>query len=375
MLARGLPGPRVHARVRGVPAGRFHRALAGPPDARPAGPPRPDGRGPAGDERAVLAAFFIGWAKPTPVNPMNLQGGRRGEAIVAVAGPLSNLVMAAIVAIVVRLLVGERAGDRWTPISADVFERDLPRDPLLRVHQRLAVRVQPAAGPAARRLAGRSWAGLAAAQLAAAHVRGALRPVHPVRVPGAHPVRRRADHRAHRRFDPAASWSGPERGRGGAGKVRQVRRYLGARVSLARTCGAGRTPVAGPARPVRLDARRRPAPRPGRHGGPPRGRRDGSRTCCSRACSTTPPRAPSVGLLHRVSWSLGERYGSWAWWVAGRLPGFGAAHARLRDHAEVSAALALAGRLQPAYRRAHPGAGAIRSTGRDGCLLRADEAC
>ena len=56
---------------------------------------------------AVLTqgSWFFGYAKPTPVNPMNLSGGRRGEAWVAVAGPLSNLVMAAIVAIPLRLLL------------------------------------------------------------------------------------------------------------------------------------------------------------------------------------------------------------------------------------------------------------------------------
>ena len=47
----------------------------------------------------LLAGIGIGWAKPTPVNPYNLRYGRRGETLVAVAGPLSNLVMAAIVAI------------------------------------------------------------------------------------------------------------------------------------------------------------------------------------------------------------------------------------------------------------------------------------
>ena len=41
-------------------------------------------------------AFAFGWAKPTPVNPMNLAGGRRGEAIVAAAGPISNLLLATI---------------------------------------------------------------------------------------------------------------------------------------------------------------------------------------------------------------------------------------------------------------------------------------
>jgi Zn-dependent protease len=54
---------------------------------------------------AIIGGFFIGWAKPTPVNPYNLQYGRRGEAIVAVAGPLSNLIMAAAVAIPMRLIL------------------------------------------------------------------------------------------------------------------------------------------------------------------------------------------------------------------------------------------------------------------------------
>jgi Zn-dependent protease len=48
--------------------------------------------------------FFFGYAKPTPVNPMNLAGGRQGETLVAIAGPLSNLVMAAIVAVPLRLI-------------------------------------------------------------------------------------------------------------------------------------------------------------------------------------------------------------------------------------------------------------------------------
>jgi Zn-dependent protease len=50
-------------------------------------------------------AFGFGMAKPTPVNPMNLEGGRRGEAIVAAAGPLSNLALAAAAAIPLRYLL------------------------------------------------------------------------------------------------------------------------------------------------------------------------------------------------------------------------------------------------------------------------------
>lgn len=69
---------------------------------------------------ALLSPFFLGWAKPTPVNPMNLRGGQRGEAVVAVAGPLSNLVMAAVVAIVVRLLEANAQAILGT-VPFDVF--------------------------------------------------------------------------------------------------------------------------------------------------------------------------------------------------------------------------------------------------------------
>ncbi len=52
----------------------------------------------------LLGGIGIGWAKPTPVNPVNLRGGRNGEALVAAAGPLSNLVIAAVAAIPLRLI-------------------------------------------------------------------------------------------------------------------------------------------------------------------------------------------------------------------------------------------------------------------------------
>ena len=50
-------------------------------------------------------SFGFGWAKPTPVNVSNLQGGHRGEAIVAAAGPISNLVLAIIVALPLRFII------------------------------------------------------------------------------------------------------------------------------------------------------------------------------------------------------------------------------------------------------------------------------
>lgn len=52
-----------------------------------------------------MVGFGIGWAKPTPVNTANLQGGRRGDIIVSIAGPLSNLVLAAAAAIPLRYII------------------------------------------------------------------------------------------------------------------------------------------------------------------------------------------------------------------------------------------------------------------------------
>ncbi|CAN5546900.1 site-2 protease family protein [soil metagenome] len=49
-----------------------------------------------------LGFGVIAWGKPVPVNPAALRGGRHGMAITAVAGPASNLVIAAAVAIPMR---------------------------------------------------------------------------------------------------------------------------------------------------------------------------------------------------------------------------------------------------------------------------------
>ncbi|MDO8481953.1 MAG: site-2 protease family protein [bacterium] len=46
---------------------------------------------------------LFGWAKPIPYNPYNLQPGRFSEAIVAGAGPVSNLVIALLGGAIIRL--------------------------------------------------------------------------------------------------------------------------------------------------------------------------------------------------------------------------------------------------------------------------------
>jgi Zn-dependent protease len=68
---------------------------------------------PLGAALLVVSAIFgrgIGWAKPTPINPNMLRHGSTGQAIVAFAGPASNLVIAAIVALPLRYLLHSTVG-------------------------------------------------------------------------------------------------------------------------------------------------------------------------------------------------------------------------------------------------------------------------
>ncbi len=55
---------------------------------------------------SAYAGYGIGWAKPTPVNFANLRNGRTGEAMVAAAGPISNLVIAALGGLAFRVVQG-----------------------------------------------------------------------------------------------------------------------------------------------------------------------------------------------------------------------------------------------------------------------------
>lgn len=54
-----------------------------------------------------MALLFtgIGWAKPVPINPINFDNSKRGMALSAAAGPISNLVMAAISLIITKIIV------------------------------------------------------------------------------------------------------------------------------------------------------------------------------------------------------------------------------------------------------------------------------
>jgi Zn-dependent protease len=53
----------------------------------------------------VLGGLFFGWAKPVPYNPYNLRNKRWGEAIVAAAGPASNILLALIFGLFIRFYI------------------------------------------------------------------------------------------------------------------------------------------------------------------------------------------------------------------------------------------------------------------------------
>jgi Zn-dependent protease len=58
------------------------------------------------DVFGTLMLFFgpFGWAKPVPVNPMNLDNPKRDMIYVGAAGPLSNIVLAIFFGIILRLI-------------------------------------------------------------------------------------------------------------------------------------------------------------------------------------------------------------------------------------------------------------------------------
>jgi Zn-dependent protease len=50
-----------------------------------------------------ISGFGIGWGKPVPVNPYNFKDYKKGEALVSLAGPMSNFVMALLSSLILRI--------------------------------------------------------------------------------------------------------------------------------------------------------------------------------------------------------------------------------------------------------------------------------
>jgi Zn-dependent protease len=47
----------------------------------------------------------FGWARPVPINPLNFKNPRKGMLLVALAGPVSNLIMAILAGVTLRLII------------------------------------------------------------------------------------------------------------------------------------------------------------------------------------------------------------------------------------------------------------------------------
>ncbi len=365
MLLVGFPVHEALHAWTAMKTGGQHGPLDGRVYPRPARALRPDRwPHPRSSPRCQCFGVFgllFGCAKPTPVNPSTCATGARATPWWPSPGPASNLVIAVIVALPMRLVVYEHR-DRWVTSrqrrSADMLlevGRDAA-DP-----QRPALHLQPRAHPAAR------W--LERAQGHRAHQTSrasstSWRSSTPTSSPCSSSASSSSSGRAGGRPGPAiygivatscwasdVSWW--------ATKVRQ------ARPSRLRTGGRRRARRArrladrAAAAPLRLDAPCRPASW-ARRGGRPARRRPRRPGAAGRGAAPRLLQGPAVRLPHRVAWSLGERYGDGVTRALARLPGFGIAFERLRHHARRFGPPRARGRLQRAHGRAHPPPGRSR---------------
>jgi Zn-dependent protease len=60
--------------------------------------------------------IFFGWAKPVPFNPRNLKNPKADSFWIALAGPLSNVILALLAAVIIALSVRMLSG--WSSFSA-----------------------------------------------------------------------------------------------------------------------------------------------------------------------------------------------------------------------------------------------------------------
>src|SRR3989344_333679 len=64
----------------------------------------------------MTAGFIFGWAKPVPYNPYNLRPGRWSEAIVAGAGPVSNIFLALLFGLLLRIGIASETNPAFIEI-------------------------------------------------------------------------------------------------------------------------------------------------------------------------------------------------------------------------------------------------------------------
>ncbi|MFH0864298.1 MAG: site-2 protease family protein [Candidatus Gottesmanbacteria bacterium] len=61
-----------------------------------------------------LLLVRFGWGKPVPIDPFNLRSPRRDSAIISLAGPVSNLILATVLSLILRLIT-------FLPLSMTIY--------------------------------------------------------------------------------------------------------------------------------------------------------------------------------------------------------------------------------------------------------------
>lgn len=58
----------------------------------------------------------FGWAKPVPIDPYNLKNPKKDSALISLAGPFVNLILATFLAIIIRVFPGEVTFNLFYPV-------------------------------------------------------------------------------------------------------------------------------------------------------------------------------------------------------------------------------------------------------------------
>jgi len=66
----------------------------------------------------ALGGVGLGWGKPVQVNPAVFRHPRRDMSLIAIAGPFSNLILAVVCGLLLRMVVGFQAGPSGEPSLA-----------------------------------------------------------------------------------------------------------------------------------------------------------------------------------------------------------------------------------------------------------------
>jgi Zn-dependent protease len=75
----------------------------------------------------LLTGFVFGYAKPVPINPMNFKNPRKGMALSALAGPVTNIVLAVMSFILLKFMIMP-----LTTVSSDAISNTILR-PLMMI--------------------------------------------------------------------------------------------------------------------------------------------------------------------------------------------------------------------------------------------------